>query len=63
MTQEKSGSKNLAEASSTPTPMTGASGDAPSDVTSDPALDDQIGSDWSDEGGATPTGPAAPGHD
>ncbi|GIU55993.1 hypothetical protein [Arthrobacter sp. NicSoilC12] len=28
------------------------------DVHSDPALTDQIGQDWSDEGGATPAGPA-----
>ena len=29
-----------------------------SDVESDPALSDQQGQDWSDEGGATPAGPA-----
>ena len=29
-----------------------------SDVVSDPALDDQTGSDWTDEGGAAPEGPA-----
>ncbi|MDR7081731.1 hypothetical protein J2X01_001012 [Arthrobacter ginsengisoli] len=29
-----------------------------SDVESDPALNDQQGQDWSDEGGATPAGPA-----
>ncbi|MFJ5957734.1 hypothetical protein ACIQC5_17475 [Paenarthrobacter sp. NPDC092416] len=28
------------------------------DVVSDPALDDQTGSDWTDEGGAAPEGPA-----
>lgn len=28
------------------------------DVTSDPARDDQVGSDWVGEGGATPQGPA-----
>lgn len=28
------------------------------DVMSDPALDDHLGSDWVDEGGATPAGPA-----
>jgi hypothetical protein len=28
------------------------------DVTSDPALNDTTGQDWSDEGGATPAGPA-----
>jgi len=32
--------------------------DATSDVVSDPAKDDTQGQDWSDEGGATPTGPA-----
>ena len=32
--------------------------DQPADVTSDPAKDDQVGGDWSDEGGATVTGPA-----
>ncbi|WOH18498.1 hypothetical protein IRJ34_19455 [Paenarthrobacter sp. GOM3] len=29
-----------------------------SDVISDPALDDTTGSDWTDEGGAAPEGPA-----
>ncbi|PII81362.1 hypothetical protein BMH32_06125 [Leucobacter sp. OLJS4] len=28
------------------------------DVESDPARDDRTGSDWADEGGATPAGPA-----
>ena len=28
------------------------------DVESDPARDDRLGSDWSDEGGAAPSGPA-----
>ncbi|MGH3652214.1 hypothetical protein [Glutamicibacter sp.] len=28
------------------------------DIVSDPALSDQIGYDWTDEGGATPLGPA-----
>lgn len=32
--------------------------DAQEDVMTDPALDDRLGSDWVDEGGATPTGPA-----
>ena len=32
--------------------------DTTSDVVSDPAKDDTQGQDWSDEGGATPTGPA-----
>ncbi len=31
---------------------------AASDVASDPALNDETGQDWSDEGGATPAGPA-----
>ena len=37
--------------------------EASEDVASDPALDDRLGSDWADEGGATPVGPAstAPG--
>ncbi len=28
------------------------------DVVTDPALDDRVGSDWADEGGATSSGPA-----
>ncbi len=38
---------------------------ADEDVLSDPALDDRIGSDWVDEGGATASGPATrtPGPD
>jgi hypothetical protein len=28
------------------------------DIESDPALNDRTGQDWSDEGGATPAGPA-----
>lgn len=28
------------------------------DVVSDPGHSDEVGADWSDEGGATPTGPA-----
>lgn len=35
-----------------------AAGDTASDVASDPALNDETGQDWSDEGGATPAGPA-----
>ena len=31
---------------------------AAADIQSDPALTDQDGQDWSDEGGATPAGPA-----
>lgn len=30
------------------------------DVESDPALNDNVGQDWADEGGATPQGPATP---
>ena len=46
------------------TPNLGTSGgahaaaDTASDVESDPALNDETGQDWSDEGGATPAGPA-----
>ena len=32
--------------------------DHTADVVSDPAKDDTEGQDWSDEGGATPSGPA-----
>jgi len=39
-------------------PTTAAADDDTSDVVSDPAKDDTQGQDWSDEGGATPTGPA-----
>jgi hypothetical protein len=38
----------------------GAEG-ADDDVQSDPAKDDDEGGDWSDEGGATPSGPADTG--
>ncbi len=39
--------------------------EADADVVSDPALDDRLGSEWVDEGGATPAGPATqtPGPD
>lgn len=33
-------------------------GHADADVVSDPARNDQVGGDWSTEGGATPQGPA-----
>lgn len=39
-------------------PERGTSQEAAPDVESDPARDDRIGSDWSDEGGAAPDGPA-----
>jgi hypothetical protein len=43
----------------TETAQTGHSpDDAEGDVVTDPALDDRIGSDWADEGGATSAGPA-----
>lgn len=32
--------------------------DTEPDTTSDPALDDEQGKDWTSEGGATPQGPA-----
>ncbi len=32
--------------------------DSDEDVETDPALDDRLGSDWTDEGGATAAGPA-----
>jgi hypothetical protein len=35
--------------------------EADDDVQSDPAKDTDEGSDWSEEGGATPTGPADTG--
>lgn len=38
-------------------PETVPTGDS-DDVDSDPALSDGLGQDWSDEGGATPDGPA-----
>lgn len=40
------------------TTPTGAGQDQAPDVVSDPAKDDTEGQDWSDEGGATPSGPA-----
>lgn len=36
----------------------GSAASSAPDVESDPALNDQQGQDWSDEGGATPAGPA-----
>lgn len=36
----------------------GENGDASTDVLSDPARADLVGTDWTDEGGATPEGPA-----
>jgi hypothetical protein len=37
---------------------TDADGGVIADLASDPALNDEVGQDWSDEGGATPAGPA-----
>jgi hypothetical protein len=39
-------------------PVTADGQDQAPDVVSDPAKDDTEGQDWSDEGGATPSGPA-----
>lgn len=42
-------------------PEPGGPGEEPDvegDVESDPALDDTTGSEWADEGGAVPDGPA-----
>ena len=44
--------------STTARPAVSVSDDATADVVSDPAKDDTQGQDWSDEGGATPAGPA-----
>jgi hypothetical protein len=44
--------------SDTPPITAPANDDTTSDVVSDPAKDDTQGQDWSDEGGATPAGPA-----
>jgi hypothetical protein len=49
---------------STPDPKTAASDSGPEgaeDVQSDPAKGSDEKSDWTDEGGATPTGPADEG--
>lgn len=48
----------LAPEGAGPTAPGAAEDSPPADVDSDPAKDDEQGSDWSDEGGATPTGPA-----
>ena len=45
-------------ATATPATAPGPPLPAARDVGSDPALTDQDGQDWSDEGGATPAGPA-----
>lgn len=42
----------------TPTPNEPETHESEEDVLSDPARDDRVGSDWADEGGAVPTGPA-----
>jgi hypothetical protein len=49
---------------STPDPKTATSGSGPEgreDVQSDPAKGNEDKSDWTDEGGATPSGPADEG--
>ena len=33
------------------------------DTVSDPALNDEVGQDWTDEGGATPSGAAIDGNE
>lgn len=58
--------RDAGHGSTTATPATATHGtatpgtplSAAGDVDSDPALTDQDGQDWSDEGGATPAGPA-----
>lgn len=41
-----------------PAPAETAAAAGTRDVESDPALNDDLGQDWADEGGATPSGPA-----
>ncbi|MGP9501124.1 hypothetical protein ACT3TS_02785 [Specibacter sp. AOP5-B1-6] len=41
-----------------PAPKEATAAAGVSDVESDPALNDDLGQDWADEGGATPNGPA-----
>lgn len=61
--QEPTKQEDSSEASATAAgtkqdpPETVPTGDS-DDVDSDPALSDGLGQDWSDEGGATPDGPA-----
>ena len=55
------GTENMDEAerrTQTVTTAHGPAGEGAEDVEADPALDDRVGSDWTDEGGATPSGPA-----
>ncbi|BCW47404.1 hypothetical protein [Arthrobacter sp. StoSoilB5] len=51
---------STASSSTTGSTSTGSTSTPPvrPDVVSDPALDDTTGSDWTDEGGAAPEGPA-----
>ena len=49
---------NTPDAESTPDVQSNPDVETAPDVESDPALDDRVGSDWSDEGGAAPSGPA-----
>lgn len=48
---------NTPDAESTPDVQSNPDVETAPDVESDPALDDRVGSDWSDEGGAVPSGP------
>lgn len=56
------GTENMDEAEerteTVPTELGPDEVDVEGDVVTDPALDDRVGSDWADEGGATPEGPA-----
>lgn len=54
--QEPGGDQELTETAPTAHKPEGV--EAREDVVSDPALDDRLGSDWQDEGGATTEGPA-----
>ncbi|ALO67271.1 hypothetical protein AS189_13125 [Arthrobacter alpinus] len=49
------GSHLPASFSNRPEPVSGSEA---GDVVTDPALNDNLGQDWTDEGGATPSGPA-----
>lgn len=58
MDESERGGQPGAEATETAKTAHNAGHDSDTDVHSDPARDDRVGSDWSDEGGAAPTGPA-----
>ncbi|MDI2034919.1 hypothetical protein [Paenarthrobacter nitroguajacolicus] len=58
---DRTGSGNRADGSESKVatvPVATGAPDVASDVVSDPALDDTTGTDWTDEGGAAPEGPA-----